>query len=92
MNINELDNVIQFKRILSKCVHERFIVDERLSNVECAQCGVSINPIHALKMVAGYMARIQRKKEEIKKYEQIVDEKSRVKCGHCNKFTTIKRS
>lgn len=71
------------------CRHQRFIVDDKLAEVTCADCSEKISPIYALLQLCGQENRYHelhaRYQDEMKR----LAERSRTKCRHCGEMTPI---
>jgi len=75
-----------------KCWHRRFIVDEQLDEVTCADCREKLNPMWVLRELCNKEHRYHelhaRYDEELKR----LAERSRTKCGHCGAMTKISKA
>lgn len=87
---SKIDNVLQFKRIASKCQHQRFVLDERLQAAECGDCGEKMSLFYVLKFLAKNIKYLEHKKIEAMQMIKIADERTKFKCDHCHKFTRLK--
>lgn len=71
------------------CRHTRFVVDEKLEQVECADCKERLSPIYALLQLCRQETRYHelhaRYQDELKR----LGERSRTKCRHCGQMTPI---
>ncbi len=78
----------------SKCQHfpGRFIVDDSLAEVTCADCKEKLNPMWVLGQLAtrdrNFADAHVRYNDEMKRLR----ERSATKCQHCKKMTRISRS
>ena len=74
-----------------KCYHRRFVIDETLKKVECADCGESLNPMWVLRHLCGqesnWFHNAAKYQEEMKR----LNERQRTKCQHCGQMTRISR-
>ena len=74
---------------LGRCWHKRFIVDEQLAEVECADCHEKLNPMWVLQQLSIQENRFHelhaRYHDELKR----LGERSRTKCQHCGEMTRI---
>jgi hypothetical protein len=75
-----------------ECQHKRFTIDEKLSQVECRDCGVVLNPMYALLQLAREENRYHELHARYQSELKRLAERSRTKCEHCNKMTRITRS
>jgi hypothetical protein len=73
----------------SSCHHDAFVVDPKKSEVECAKCGESLNPMWVLSYLAmkdrNIASNFDRAQEAMTRLAQRV----RTKCQHCGKLTRI---
>lgn len=72
-----------------KCIHKKFLVDEQLEQVECAECHERLNPMWVL----GQLCRKENRYHELHaRYQdelQRLGTRSRTKCRHCGQMTAI---
>lgn len=73
------------------CRHKRFLVNEKLEYVECADCKEKLSPMWVLGELSHrenrYHELHQRYHDELKR----LGERSRTKCQHCGQMTRISR-
>lgn len=69
------------------CRHHRTTIDQYARKVKCRDCGVDLDPIDVLNILAHEDARPRRSREESDAATARLKEKSRFKCAHCGKFT-----
>jgi hypothetical protein len=79
-----------------KCTHHpmfgaSFIVDEKLSEVECSLCHAKLNPVWAMARIADQDRRFAEARERYVEETKRLSERSRTKCEHCQKMTRISR-
>ena len=86
-----LVSFVDKKRV--ECDHHSIVVDENLWRIECADCGEMLDPIRFTHRLAVTQEKWRFRGEQEKEwYEQISarrKEKSRCKCRHCGKMTSI---
>lgn len=74
-----------------KCVHRRFTVDKTLAQVTCRDCNEKLDPMYVLTQIAygetKYHDLHARYQDELTRLR----ERSKTKCEHCQKMTTISR-
>jgi len=75
-----------------KCRHNRYIVDPRLSVVECGICGEKLNPMWVLEQLCGRENRAADRLEFLNKQAEKAINKNRCKCEKCGEMTRIQRS
>lgn len=90
---SDLGNEHVFSSVpLSKCWHRRYVVDDKLAEVECADCHEKLNPQWVLQQLANQEHRYHelhaRYHDELKR----LGERSRTKCQHCGQMTRISKS
>lgn len=74
------------------CRHVRFVVDEKLEQVECADCKERLSPIYALLQLCRQETRYHELHARYQDEMQRLTERSRTKCRHCGQMTPISRS
>lgn len=74
------------------CRHTRFIVDEKLEQVTCRDCGERLSPMFALVQLANketeYHALHERYHDELKR----LSARQKTKCQHCGQMTRISKA
>ena len=73
------------------CSHDRFVVDEKKSEVECADCKEKLNPMWVLVHLAAMDSRMREASKRYKDEMARLSDRSRTKCEHCGKMTGISR-
>lgn len=78
----------------TECRHGRFLVDEKLAEVECGICHAKLSPMWVLNKIAQDDSQLRtdhlRMKATIKIIREKIDKRTRCKCNHCGKMTNIK--
>ena len=91
-------NIVSFKEAKSRydmtgCKHLNIIIDEQLSQIECADCGAKLNPIAYLTTLAreekSYKYQVVELGKALKKVKKELETRTRTKCQHCGKMTNI---
>jgi ribosomal protein S27E len=81
------------KAAINECEHNQVIVDEDLWAVECKDCEEKLDPIRFLIRLAHNESReefrIQKLRNEYKRITDILAIKTKARCEHCGKITTI---
>jgi len=72
-----------------RCQHQKILVDEALSEVECADCGAKLNPVATLARFAREESRLSREAERAQAAIDALNKRVRCKCLHCGKMTPI---
>ena len=75
----------------SGCQHGRAIIDEKLAELTCADCGVKLNPLKFLVYMANQEAMWKSRKESMADLRRQLDERKRCRCTKCGEWTEIKR-
>jgi len=80
-------------KYFDECSHNRVTVDEDLWSVQCRDCGEKMDPIKFLIRLAheevGEEFRITNLRREYKRITDILAIKTKTRCEHCGKITTI---
>lgn len=71
------------------CFHRRFVIDDHLQQVECRDCGEKLNPMYALAQLARQENRYHELHARYHDELHRLAERSRTKCQHCGKMTSI---
>lgn len=90
---NDIERVVTVVRApYHACQHERFTVDDKLAQVVCRDCGVKLDPMQALVLIAHGETRYHelhaRYQDEMKR----LGERSKTKCQHCGKMTRVSQA
>lgn len=72
------------------CPHTRAIVDEKLAELTCADCGERLNPMTFLVKLAKQETSWGWQQREIAKAREELDARSRCRCTHCGELTPIR--
>ena len=73
------------------CQHRRSIVDRKLAELTCADCGAKLNPIEYVAMLAGQENAWEWRTESLKQAAAKVEERKRCRCTKCGEITEIRR-
>jgi len=76
----------------SECRHERFEVDEKLSEVKCKACGQKMNPMWVLVQIAHRENRLSERLLNLRTECRLLEGRVRTKCDNCGKMTRIRSS
>lgn len=87
-------NVITLSEVRSqfapgRCQHKHVLVDEALSEVECADCGAKLNPVATLARLAREESRYVQEAKRAREAIDALNKRVRCKCLHCGKMTLI---
>jgi len=88
--------MMDYKPILNRitnfhCAHNKFIIDEPLSFVECVDCGKQLNPLWVLIRLRNIESSYNRRIADLRKIAKKAESKNSCKCQHCLKMTKIQR-
>ena len=77
----------------SPCSHfyTQYVVDEALAEVECYKCKAKLNPMWVLTRLANEDRRYEEAQKRHQDEMQRLSDRTRTKCFHCGKMTTISR-
>lgn len=73
----------------AKCFHRRFLIDDKLQQVECGDCGEKLNPMFALEQLCRNEDRYHELHARYHDELRRLAERSRTKCEHCGQMTRI---
>ena len=74
-----------------QCMHDKFIVDDKLLEVECGKCGDKLSPMWVLVQLASREMRIHEAAKRYQEEMKRLAERERTKCLHCGQMTRISR-
>ena len=72
-----------------KCQHNKFVVDTQLGYVKCGLCGEHLNPMWVIEQYANAEHRLFKQFEYLTGLNQELKDKTKCKCQHCGKMTSI---
>ena len=75
----------------SMCRHGRFLVDERLAEVECAECHENLNPMWVLRQLANRESQQAQKRDHLRKLVKQLGDRVRYKCRACGEMNDMAR-
>ena len=75
----------------SKCYHPRFIVDAKLSEVECAVCHERLNPMWVLTKIADSESAQAQRRDALRKLVKQLADRVRYKCRQCGAMNDMAR-
>jgi hypothetical protein len=77
----------------SKCIHFRgpFQVDPKGGRCVCKGCGEEVSPMFVLEQLMNQESQWMRTRAAYQDEMKRLDERSRTKCQHCEKFTRISK-
>lgn len=76
-------------RFEKTCQHHSIFVDVDLAEIECRNCGKQLSPVEWIAMMAEEWSRVQNLYNTHREAAKLFDEKTRCKCVHCGKLTTV---
>jgi hypothetical protein len=76
-----------------KCKHHSVLISEEEWHIECADCGVVLDPIGYMVAIARSEGRYEYRRDSLmkalKEIEIKIKKRTRTKCQHCGKMTRI---
>jgi hypothetical protein len=91
VHVKDHSKVIAVAAPFVGCQHRRAIVDPKLLDLTCADCGERLNAIHFLVMLAGEETMWEHRRAQMRIAAQRLDERKRCRCTHCGEWTEIRR-
>lgn len=76
-------------RFSRRCQHNKFIVDTELGYVRCGICDEHLNPMWVIKQYGNEEHRLFKQLERLQSLVKELEKKTRCKCDHCGKMTTM---
>jgi hypothetical protein len=73
------------------CQHGRAIVDPKLLDLTCADCGDKLNPIEFLVGLATQERIFKHQQESISAARAALEERKKCRCTKCGEWTEIRR-
>lgn len=73
------------------CQHRRAIVDPKLAEVTCGDCGEKLNPIQFLVSLANLERLYENQQIGIAAARKALEERSKCRCTKCGQWTEIRR-
>jgi hypothetical protein len=67
-----------------------YIVDEKLAEVQCGDCGAKLEPVWVLRQLCEKEARWNDRRREYLELDAHLRERTRTRCQHCDQMTVIK--
>ena len=83
------------KRLLSlappsSCQHRKTVIDEKLAEIECADCGAKLNPMWVLGQFARQLMSWDWEYQRIVDARRQLEERKQTCCLHCGRMTEIR--
>lgn len=72
------------------CQHRRAVVDQKLAELECADCGAKLNPIQFLVTMANQLTTWEYAQQSVAKARKELEERKRCRCTKCGEWTEIR--
>ncbi len=82
-------NEVRSQYAPGRCQHRQILVDEMLSEVECADCGAKLNPVATLARLSREESRYVQEAKRAREAIDALNKRVRCKCLHCGKMTPI---
>ena len=79
------------KSFTGGCSHTNvtYVVDEKLAEVQCGECGAKLEPVWVLRQLCEKEAKWNRNREEYLAIKEEVQGRTRTRCQHCDQMTSI---
>lgn len=84
------DRTIESVRV-GVCSHPRFLVDERLNEVECQVCHERLSPMWVLRQIANNESWQAQRRDNLRNLIRQLAEKVRYKCRSCGAMNDMAR-
>lgn len=91
-NIISLDvvrNNMRARMIEKRCPHYRLTVDQALTELNCQDCGVNVNPIVWIADLAELFQALSYERKKLIEARARYEGKKRCRCEHCGKLTKV---
>lgn len=66
-----------------------YIVDEKLAEVQCGDCGAKLEPVWVLRQLCEKEARWNERRREFLELQEETKGRTRTRCQHCDQMTAI---
>jgi hypothetical protein len=66
-----------------------YIVDEKLAEVQCGDCGAKLEPVWVLRQLCEKEARWNERRKEFLELQEETRGRTRTRCQHCDQMTAI---
>lgn len=66
-----------------------YIVDEKLAEVQCGDCGAKLEPVWVLRQLCEKEARWNERRREFLELQEETRGRTRTRCQHCDQMTAI---
>src|ERR1700743_1421277 len=91
VSLKDNSKIVTLVQDFAGCQHRRAIVDEKLAELTCADCGERLNPIRFLADVAKQERMYEYAQTSIAAARKALEERSRCRCTKCGEWTEIRR-
>lgn len=91
VRLKDTGTIVQVVHDYSGCQHRRAIVDAKLAELSCADCGVKINPIQFLVTIAAEERMLGVRERGIALARAALEARSKCRCTKCGEWTEIRR-
>lgn len=90
ISIKQVHNSRYAEKMRQSCTHKNVLVDERLADLECADCGSILNPVKWILSMANEFRRMEESYRRLNDLRKKIDDRAKTKCQHCNRITLIR--
>ena len=66
-----------------------YIVDEKLAEVQCGECGAKLEPVWVLRQLCEKESKWHRNRDDYLAIKAEVQGRTRTRCQHCDQMTAI---
>lgn len=91
ISLKDNSKIVTLVQTFSGCQHKRAIVDEKLAELTCADCGERLNPIRFLADIAKQERLYEYAQTSIAAARKALEERSKCRCTKCGEWTEIRR-
>lgn len=84
------DRVLEVAHAFVGCQHKRAVVDQKLAELTCADCGAKLNAIQFLVTMANQLTVWEYAQQSIAKARAELEERKQCRCTKCGEMTVIR--
>lgn len=91
VRLKDHSKVLTVTHAFAGCQHLRAIIDQKLAELTCADCGAKLNAIQFLVTMANQLTTWEYAQQSLAKARAEMDERKRCRCTKCGEWTEIRR-
>lgn len=91
VRLKDTEQIVVVADRYAGCQHGRAIVDEKLAELTCADCGAKLNPIEFIVGLANRERLFKHREESIAAARAALEERRKCRCIKCGEWTPIRR-